>query len=191
MSGLIAVFYFLFSLMFSLVTFALWIRVALSYFKISALHPISHMVNTLTDPILRPITSITKITHKRSKRYDWPTLAVIVIITVLKFVLINVFFLAHSMPFILIFIYTAASLVVEPCNILFYAMLARAILSWVNPTWQHPIAELLYIITEPMLKRIRNFIPALAGLDFSPLVGMIALKIPAIFIGTMLPLNLL
>ncbi len=52
-----------------------------------------------------------------------------------------------------------------------WIIIGRAIISWVNPDPYNPIVRFLYEITEPVLARIRRFVPALAGgLDFSPMI---------------------
>lgn len=63
-------------------------------------------------------------------------------------------------------------------NILFFAIFARAILSWF-PTRgpNNPIVALLYQVTEPILKPLRAVIPPIGGMDLTPLVALIVLLI--------------
>lgn len=56
-----------------------------------------------------------------------------------------------------------------------YILIARAILSWVNPDPYNPIVNFLYRVTEPVLFRIRRFLPATGGLDLSPMVVMLVI----------------
>jgi YggT family protein len=59
-----------------------------------------------------------------------------------------------------------------------YIVIAMAILSWliafnvVNTRNQivHMIAELLYRLTEPALRPIRNVLPNMGGIDISPII---------------------
>lgn len=59
-----------------------------------------------------------------------------------------------------------------------YVVIAAAVLSWliafnvVNTRNQivHMIAELLYRVTEPALRPIRNLLPSLGGIDISPII---------------------
>jgi len=56
-----------------------------------------------------------------------------------------------------------------------WVIIARAILSWVSPDPYNPIVKFLYSITEPVLYRVRRFIPCtFGGIDFSPLIVMLA-----------------
>ena len=88
-------------------------------------------------------------------------------------------------------LYVLADLIIQPCNLLFYAILIRVIMSYVNPKWQHPATDFLRIITEPLLILGRKIIPDISGFDFSPIIMMIILKIITLFIGASLPWNLL
>lgn len=55
-------------------------------------------------------------------------------------------------------------------TIYFWIIIARALISWVNPDPYNPIVRFLYQITEPVLGRVRRFIPYMGGLDLSPLI---------------------
>jgi YggT family protein len=55
-------------------------------------------------------------------------------------------------------------------------VIARAILSWVNPDPYNPIVRFLYNVTEPVLHRIRRAIPVdFGGIDFTPMILILAL----------------
>ena len=57
-----------------------------------------------------------------------------------------------------------------------WVIIGRAIISWVNPDPYNPIVRFLYEVTEPVLSRIRRFIPAFAGgIDFSPIILILAI----------------
>lgn len=52
-----------------------------------------------------------------------------------------------------------------------YIIIARAILSWVNPDPYNPIVRFLHSATDPVLDRIRRIVPLqFSGIDFSPLI---------------------
>jgi YggT family protein len=58
----------------------------------------------------------------------------------------------------------------------FWIIIARAVLSWVNPDPFNPIVRFLYRATEPVLRPIRQALPTLAmGLDLSPMVVLLAI----------------
>lgn len=60
-------------------------------------------------------------------------------------------------------------------SIYMWLIIARAVLSWVNPDPYNPIVNFLYRATEPVLYRLRRVIPDLGGLDLSPLLVILAI----------------
>jgi len=55
--------------------------------------------------------------------------------------------------------------------ILIIIVIARAIISWVNPDPYNPIVRFLHATTEPLLGWLRKFIPIIGGrLDLTPLI---------------------
>lgn len=56
-----------------------------------------------------------------------------------------------------------------------YILIARAIISWVNPDPYNPIVNFLYRATEPVLYRVRRVLPDMGGLDLSPLLVLLAI----------------
>ena len=61
-------------------------------------------------------------------------------------------------------------------SVYIFIVIARALISWVNPDPYNPIVRFLHNVTDPVLDRIRRLIPLnLGGIDLSPLVLLIAL----------------
>lgn len=55
-------------------------------------------------------------------------------------------------------------------------VLAAVVMSWVRMDRRHPLATIVYSLTEPVLAPIRRALPPIGGLDFSPMVLLIALR---------------
>ncbi|MEA2108340.1 MAG: YggT family protein [Pseudomonadota bacterium] len=52
-----------------------------------------------------------------------------------------------------------------------WLIIARAVLSWVNPDPYNAIVRFIYQVTEPVLSRVRRMIPTYGmGMDFSPII---------------------
>lgn len=60
-------------------------------------------------------------------------------------------------------------------TIYMYIIIARAILSWVNPDPYNPIVSFLYRATEPLLNRVRRILPDMGGMDISPLIVLLVI----------------
>ena len=57
-----------------------------------------------------------------------------------------------------------------------WLIIARAILSWVNPDPYNPIVRFLYSVTEPVLYAIRRRLPVFfGGIDFSPMIVILVI----------------
>ncbi len=55
-------------------------------------------------------------------------------------------------------------------SIYMWIVIARAVLSWVNPDPYNPIVRFIHNATEPVLKRIRSKVPGIEGIDISPII---------------------
>ncbi len=63
-----------------------------------------------------------------------------------------------------------------------WIVIARAILSWVNPDPRNPIVRFLYNATEPVLHRVRRAVPDMGGIDFSPVLVILAVYFLQVFL---------
>jgi YggT family protein len=80
-------------------------------------------------------------------------------------------------------VFVAGNLILALANLLhlalqayFWIIIARAVLSWVNPDPFNPIVRFLYRVTEPVLRPIRHRLPTLSiGIDLSPMVVILAI----------------
>lgn len=60
---------------------------------------------------------------------------------------------------------------------LFFAILGRVILSWIDPQGNWSITRVLYDMTEPVLGPIRSVMPSIGIFDFSPIIAMLLLQV--------------
>jgi YggT family protein len=54
---------------------------------------------------------------------------------------------------------------------------AAVIISWIRLPPNNPIAQFVNSLTEPLLDPIRRMMPDMGGLDFSPMILLIALQL--------------
>ncbi len=63
-------------------------------------------------------------------------------------------------------------------NLYWWAIIISVVLSWLvafnvintHNRFVHMVGSALHAITEPVLRRIRRFLPVMSGIDFSPIV---------------------
>lgn len=59
---------------------------------------------------------------------------------------------------------------------LYLVILARVILSWFpNMSYNNPIVQFVYVVTEPILSPIRRVLPSTGMFDFAPMVAIIVI----------------
>lgn len=61
-------------------------------------------------------------------------------------------------------------------NALLLLVFARVILSWVQTRLPFGLNDFIFSVTETILGPIRRLLPAAAGMDFSPLIVLIAIQ---------------
>lgn len=58
-----------------------------------------------------------------------------------------------------------------------FIVIARALISWVNPDPYNPIVRFLCNATDPVLARLQRLLPLqFGGIDFTPIVLLVALS---------------
>ena len=71
-------------------------------------------------------------------------------------------------------------------TVLYFAILARVLVSWFNVSPGSPfmpVLRLIYGITEPIMGPIRKILPRTGMFDFSPVVALILLHFLRVFAG--------
>lgn len=161
---------FLVSTLFNFYLFILVIRLILAWVESDYYHPITQFVVKSTRFIIKPFKKL--IPDHRG--VELATVVLILIIEVIKFLLIS--FLSFGYPnilgLIIISIVDVIKLVIET---FFYAILFRAIMSWIQPG--STISFDLQRFTSPILHPIQRVMPPVAGFDLSPIPALIILQL--------------
>jgi len=90
-------------------------------------------------------------------------------------------------------IYALAYVLNMLITVLIFLIFFRALISWVNADPYNVIVQFLYKTTEPILQRVRRFLPAnfRANIDISPIVTFLVLIFIRLFIvETLMDLSL-
>ena len=61
--------------------------------------------------------------------------------------------------------------------VMVFSIFIRALLSWISMGRSHPMLQLLLSFTEPLMAPARRILPAMGGLDLSPIIVFIALML--------------
>lgn len=79
-------------------------------------------------------------------------------------------------------VYSVAHLVEALLTILYWLVIVRALISWVDPDPFNPIVQFLYKTTDPILAPIRKFLPTLGPFDLSPIIAFFVLYFLKLFL---------
>jgi YggT family protein len=85
------------------------------------------------------------------------------------------------------FLVAVAKMIDIILSLYMWIIIGRAIISWVNADPYNPIVRFLISATEPVLYPVRRRLPMLGGIDFSPILVILAI----IFVQTFLVQSLI
>lgn len=69
------------------------------------------------------------------------------------------------------------NIIVVAANLISLLILARVLLSWVQVDRYHPVVKFLYDVTEPILAPVRNLMPQVGMMDFSPIIVFFLIQV--------------
>ncbi len=69
-------------------------------------------------------------------------------------------------------------------QVLQFAILGRVILSWIDPTGQYRVSQIIQEITEPVIGPIRKVLPRMGMLDLSPLIALLLLNVLQVVVSS-------
>lgn len=151
----------------------LLLRFLLQLMRADFYNPVAQALVKITQPVVGPLQGIIPRTGRISLATLIVTIAAQALLIALVFVLSG-----YGWPNPLKLIpWSLIGLAAQLLDILFFAVLGGIILSWVAPQSRHPATLLLWQITEPVMAPVRRMLPALGGLDFSPIVVFILIQL--------------
>lgn len=172
-------FSFLITTLFDLGIFLFLTRFLLQLVQADFYNPISQGVVRFTHPILSPLQNILPTVG----RTNTAALVMIIVLIILK--IFTLFYLSFGTivisPMLLLYVvHNTADLILK---YFYWAIILRVILSWVAPDPRQPFTAIVADLTEPLMAPARRLIPSLGGLDFSPIIVLLALQFIRILIA--------
>jgi YggT family protein len=164
---------FLIETLFDLYVFIIILRMLLQLIHADYRNPLAQFSIKFTQPLLTPL-------HKFIPHYKNLDLAVVslaIIFSMLKFITLSLVSFYQFPNIGMVFLLSIIDIVQKIIMLYFYAIIARVIMSWLAPMQQSPILFIINRLVEPLLRPIRKIVPLIAGLDLSPLVALILLKV--------------
>jgi YggT family protein len=149
---------------------------------VSPYNPISTGLRSITDPIVAPINRLVPSSRRLNLGAIIALIVCQVIYIAVMLALISRFEAFNVLQSLIWSTLGAAGLLI---NIIFYSVLAMIIVSFLAPQSNHPAVEFVWQLTEPVMAPLRNFIPSMGGLDFSPIVLFIGINVIRVSLGHM------
>jgi YggT family protein len=156
----------------SLALFVVLARLLLQWARADFRNPICQAVVRLTNPIILPMRRILPPIRKVDT-------ASVVAVVIVAFVKVGIIFALSGIGWPGGLLWTRAVAVELARTVLwtyFYAIFLYALLSLIAPGGYSPLQSVLATLCEPVLRPIRRLIPAVAGIDLSPLWAGIAIQ---------------
>lgn len=155
-----------------ILVFFLVIRLVLQLVQANYYNPICQGVNRFSAPLLAPTSRLIPDLGPLSLN----TLFIAVLVqSVTAYALALSFYSAALSP-LMVLLWSLLSITGMVLKVFFFALIIMIILSWVAPQANHPGAELVYQITEPVMAPVRRVMPELGGLDLSPIAVFLLIQ---------------
>ncbi|WP_423063220.1 YggT family protein [Candidiatus Paracoxiella cheracis] len=164
---------FLVDLVFDIYIIILIVRLLMQKLGASYHNPFSQLIIKLTNVFVTPMQKVLP----GFKGFDFAIIFLILLFAVIE-TLLTIWLRFKVVPGLWGTIVISIGMIGNKfVNLYFYAIIVRAIMSWVVSLQQSPIAEVVFLITEPIMKPARRLIPTIAGFDLSPIPVLIALQL--------------
>jgi YggT family protein len=157
----------------SLYLLIIMLRFVLQLVRADFYNPLSQFAVRATQPLLKPLRRIIPSLFG----LDMSSLVLAIIVQMILMALTLLLAYGTTGDPLHLLIWALIGVTALFLNIFFYALIISVILSWVAPGSHNPGAEMVNQITEPLLAPLRRILPSLGGLDISPILAFMVLKL--------------
>ena len=162
----------------SLFLLLVMLRFLLQLVRADFYNPISQFLVKVTNPLILPLRKLVP----GLWGLDLAALLLLVLVQIAgiaAMLFLNGFALPNPLLLLLWSVLGIAGLL---ANFYFFALLAVIILSWIAPGSHNPVIYLLHQVTEPVMAPFRRLLPAMGGMDFSPILVFIGINVVQIML---------
>jgi len=145
------------------------LRIIFQVARVDFYHPLAQFIVQITNPLVVPARRLIP----SLRRFDLPTLVVLVVLQLLTVILLTSLGGAPPAPGLWLWL-TVYSLLTMTVWTLIVCVFIYVILSWIQPGYS-PAAIFISRIVEPVLRPARRILPLISGIDLSPLIVTVLL----------------
>ncbi len=165
--------FYVVTFLFRIISFLFVARFLLQVCRVDFYNPLSQGFIKATDPVLQPLRKVLP----GYRNLDIASLLAAILADVIMIFAIGA--LADQMlgTFLQILVSAIIAVALLIVRIFWWSILIVIVASFVAQGSHHPALNLLQQITEPILAPARRLLPAMGGLDFSPILVFLALGV--------------
>ncbi len=171
----------------SLVLLIIFLRFLLQLVRADFYNPLSQMIVKFTNPMLIPLRRVIP-------GFGGLDVASLVLAFAAQYLLIMLILVVAgyglNLPWGMMLGWSAVGLLKLVLNIYFWGMLIMVIASWVAPNSYNPALILINQLLEPVTAPVRRIMPDMGGLDLSPVIVLLGIKILEILLLTPMAMGL-
>ena len=168
--------------LFSLAMLLIAVRFLAQLCGVSGYNPISMTLRRVTNVIVLPLSRLLPTGNRFSPGALLALILTQVAFIALMFGLVGQLDAFNVLQALIWSALGAAGLLV---SIIFYSVIAMIVVSFLAPQSSHPAVEFIWELTEPVMAPLRQVLPPMGGLDFSPIILFIALNVIRVSLGHM------
>jgi YggT family protein len=173
---------FIINVLFSFYILAVMLRLLLQWVRANFYNPVAKFLVTLTQPLIHPLRRFLP----PIGNLDTASIVLLLVLTMIKLAIISSLVLSVP-PLPLLLLASVGDLISLAFDVFKIAIILQVILSWLAPATYNPATILLFNLTEPLLRPVRNLVPPMGGLDLSPLVVLLGLQVVSMLIEPLFP----
>ena len=156
----------------TLAVYAFLLRLLLQLSRADFRNPIAQAVLRLTSWLVLPLRRVLP----PLGRIDTASLVAVLLAQVAATAVVFVMLTGVAMPLGPLLVNAVRDLIVAAIQLYTVAIVVYALLSFIAPGTYSPAVGLLSSLCNPLLQPVRRVLPPIGGLDFSPLVLILALQ---------------
>ena len=169
-------------LLFSLAMLLIAVRFLAQLCGVSGYNPISMTLRRVTNVIVLPLSRLLPSGNRFS---PGALLALILIQVVFIALMLGLVGQLDAFNVLQALIWSALGAAGLLVSTIFYSVIAMIVVSFLAPQSSHPAVEFIWELTEPFMAPLRQVLPPMGGLDFSPIILFIALNVVRVSLGHM------
>ena len=174
-----AALYYLIDTVLSFAVYAFLLRFLLPLVRADFRNPITQAVLALTNWLVMPLRRVLP----PIRRVDTASIVALIVVQLAATLVLFKLRTGALLPLLPLAIAALRSLILATLLLYTVLIFVYALMSFIAPDARSPVTALLASLCEPVLAPLRRVLPAVGGIDFSPLVAIVGLTALRILVG--------